>query len=266
MKFALVNGQRSDAAKTGLRGTCVYCQSDTIAKCGLERIDHWAHKIKSSCDQWWEEETAWHRAWKNRFPAEWQESIHIDSANGEKHIADIKTDKEFVIEFQHSAIKPDEIKSREAFYRNMVWVVDGTRLKRDYPRFRKGFRSLITSSEKGLLYSAYPEDCFPLSWLRSSVPVYFDFAGEPPLPDGMRDPLCCLFPCKIGQSRVVGRLSREKFIERTLTNPHSLGAKEGISRLVKQHQQRVEEAKMVEAMRAKAAHLAFERRWSQGRI
>ncbi len=138
MKFALVNGEKAEAQPEMRRGTCLYCQSETIAKCGDERIEHWAHKSKVSCDLWWENETEWHRAWKNHFPKEWQEYIHTDPVTGEKHIADIKTDKGLVIEFQHSSIKSDEIKSREAFYKNMVWVVDGTRLKKDYPRFLNG--------------------------------------------------------------------------------------------------------------------------------
>ena len=40
-----------------------------------------------------------------------------------------------VIEFQHSHIDPLERVSRENFYNNMVWVVDGTRLKRGHQRF-----------------------------------------------------------------------------------------------------------------------------------
>ena len=34
-----------------------------------------------------------------------------------------------VIEFQHSHMDAQERTSREKFYKNMVWVVDGTRLK-----------------------------------------------------------------------------------------------------------------------------------------
>ena len=42
--------------------------------------------------------------------------------DGEKHIADVKTDQDCVIEFQHTYIKPDERRSREEFYKNIVWV------------------------------------------------------------------------------------------------------------------------------------------------
>jgi competence protein CoiA len=32
------------------------------------------------------------------------------------------------MEFQHSRLHPDERIAREAFHRNMVWIVDGLRL------------------------------------------------------------------------------------------------------------------------------------------
>lgn len=220
-KFALVNGQREEPWK-GLRGTCEICQSVLIAKCGNERIKHWAHKSKIACDPWWENKTEWHRKWQNLFPKEWQEKIHTDSATGEKHIADIKTDKELVIEFQYSAIKPDEIKSREAFYKNMVWVVDGTRLKKDYPRFCKGMNGR-KAFFKGFFLSAFPEECFPASWLASSVPVYFDFQGDSP--DIQRSALGCLFPVVEGYA-VMAIVRREQFIEFCAKAPDLLFARE----------------------------------------
>ncbi len=50
-------------------------------------------------------------------------------------MADVRTDKGLVIEFQHSYINPEERRQRENFYKNMIWIVDGTRLQRDFPRF-----------------------------------------------------------------------------------------------------------------------------------
>src|SRR5687768_10707008 len=132
MKFALVNGHKTEP-QPNLQGICANCHNETLSKCGQVKIWHWAHKSKLHCDQWWENETEWHRTWKNHFPTECQENIHIDSITGEKHIADIKMANGLVIEFQHSAIHPTEIQGRETFYKNMLWVVDGTRLKRDSP-------------------------------------------------------------------------------------------------------------------------------------
>lgn len=220
-KFALVNGEREEPQK-GLQGVCEICQSVLIAKCGDERIKHWAHKSKIPCDPWWENETEWHKKWKNLFPRDWQEKIHTNSSTGEKHIADVKTDKELVIEFQYSAIKSDEIKSREAFYKNMVWVVDGTRLKKDYPRFCAGMNGKKPFF-KGFFLSPFPGECFPTSWLASSAPVYFDFQGDSP--DVQHPALWCLFPAVEGHAVIAG-VPREQFIEFSKTAPHLLFARE----------------------------------------
>ncbi len=233
-KFALVNGNKTEA-QPGLRGICAYCQSDMIAKCGPVRIWHWAHKSTALCDHWWESETEWHRAWKNRFPTEWQEITHKDSTTGDRHIADIKTDKEFVIEFQHSAIEPSEVQSREAFYKNMVWVVDGTRIKSDYLRFCKGLSSL-RSLKIGFFLSTSPEPCFPASWLTSSVPVYFDFQGIALIDqaDSKRADLWCLFPGRVDGYTVIACVSQKQFIELSSTTPQLLRAQEYLS-LIAQH-------------------------------
>jgi len=195
-----------------------------IAKCGKERIKHWAHKSKISCDSWWENETEWHRAWKNRFPENCQEIIHRDPASGEIHKADIKTTSGLVIEFQRSAIQPDEMQSRERFYKNMLWVVDGTRLIRDYPRFCKGFRSL-RQTVKGFFLSSFPDECFPANWLTCSVPVYFDFQGRDdsvPQEDARRSALWCLFPNRVEGFAVVAGVRREELVKLASTAPDLL--------------------------------------------
>ncbi|WP_223825375.1 competence protein CoiA family protein [Halopseudomonas salina] len=53
------------------------------------------------------------------------EVVLFDEATGEKHIADLKTDRGMVIEIQHSAMPVEELKAREAFYKHMIWIVDG---------------------------------------------------------------------------------------------------------------------------------------------
>ena len=123
MKYALSNEGRIEATPKA-NGICQCCESDLIAKCGTQKIWHWAHKGKRNCDHWWENETQWHRDWKDYFPKEWQEVVHL-SEDGEKHIADVKTPNGLVIEFQHSAISAEEKLSRETFYKNMIWVVMG---------------------------------------------------------------------------------------------------------------------------------------------
>jgi len=95
-----------------------------VAKCGPRIIHHWAHRGRRNCDPWWENETVWHREWKNLFPEECREISHV-AADGEIHRADIKTPTGIVIEVQHSAMTDLERQSRETFYGNLVWVIDG---------------------------------------------------------------------------------------------------------------------------------------------
>ncbi len=235
MKFALVNEQKAEP-QPGLKGICTFCHSNMIAQCGTKKNWHWAHKSKATCDPWWENETAWHRAWKNQFPMEWQEIIHIDSATGEKHKADIKTASGLVIEFQYSAIQPAEMQSREAFYKNMVWIVNGTRLKKDYPRFCKEFSSLRPiPGVQGFFLLAFPEECFPENWLTCSVPVYFDFQSNNSIDqqDQIRSLLWCLFPDRVEGSAVIAGVSRKQLIELASANPYLLFAHEALSNISK---------------------------------
>lgn len=252
MKFALINGDKKEA-QTGLQGICINCHSEMVAKCGSVNIWHWAHKSKLSCDLWWENETPWHREWKNQFPKEYQEISHVDPATEERHIADIKTTRGFVVEFQHSAIDLVEVKSREAFYKNMVWIVDATRLTRDYKRFCKGF-DLISPSIKPGFFLSYPEECFHPSWLSSSVPVYFDFQGvnPPEQSDEMRDLLWGLFPGRVDRHAVITKIPRKKFIEFSLTNPNLLLAQDILFQIAQHEQQQREEQKWRENQRAEA--------------
>jgi competence CoiA-like predicted nuclease len=183
MRFALINDNRVEA-QPQLKGLCACCSKPVIAKCGTQKIWHLSHKSKTECDNWWEPETEWHRAWKSNYPVEWQEITLVDESTGEKHNADVRTSHNLVIEFQHSHIDPQERISREKFYKNVVWIVDGTRLKRDYPRFLKGrkndFENTIfyNTDNPNIFRFDLIDWCLPSAWLESSVPVIFDFLGH----------------------------------------------------------------------------------------
>lgn len=123
MQFALVDGERVEAFPGG-RGTCEICGNNALAKCGPRIMHHWAHAGRRDCDPWWENETEWHRAWKSHFPESCREVAYRDSS-GEVHRADIVTPTGIVIEVQHSAMTDAERESREGFYKNLVWVIDG---------------------------------------------------------------------------------------------------------------------------------------------
>ena len=177
MKFANVNGERREA-QSYLSGTCLGCGHPMIARCGEQRVHHWAHKGARTCDPWWENETEWHRAWKGKFPSAWQEYVHL-APSGEKHIADVKTDQGWVLEFQHSYIDPKERRSRDAFYPKLLWVVDGLRRQRDQAQFFKAWSEARTVAQERNVRKVSIDECALLrEWFTSPVPVFFDF-GDP---------------------------------------------------------------------------------------
>jgi len=204
MKFALVNRQRQEA-QPKLSGTCPACERPMVAKCGEVRVWHWAHQGGSSCDLWWENETEWHRAWKEQFPVDWQEVVH-QAETGEKHIADVKTDRGWVIEFQHSYLKPEERRSRDTFYPKLIWVVDGTRRKRDRAQLLKAWKEGVSVGANSLVRKALSESCALLrEWTSSHAPIFFDL--------GERELLWWLFAKSADGSAYVAPYQRAKFIE-----------------------------------------------------
>ena len=239
MRFALINNNRVEA-QPQLKGLCSCCSKPVIAKCGTRKIWHWSHKNKTDCDNWWEPETEWHRAWKSNFPTDWQEVPLLNESTGEKHIADVRTAHNLAVEFQHSHIEPQEQNSREQFYKNMVWVVDGTRLKRDYPRFLKewkvgGISEVHKTDKSGIFEVWFPEYCFPGAWVKSSVPVLFDFRGDgtTDAPNFMRNTLYCLFP-KVGRRARVAEISRKAFINAVISGEWSTRVQEFMNNFRKQ--------------------------------
>lgn len=136
------NGNRIRPSK-GKLGFCQLCQEKVRAYCGEINIDHWRHIEKNKCDSWNDGETEWHREWKNQFPSDWQEVI-IEK-NFERHIADIKTPKNLVLELQNSSISSATIRIRESFYGNMIWLVNANNFKDNFKPL-----SVVTSKLRSL--------------------------------------------------------------------------------------------------------------------
>jgi len=205
MKFATVENKKVEAT-SGAKGVCVGCGSELIPKCGEIRVKHWSHKSTRHCDPWWENETEWHRAWKNQFPMEWQEVVHR-AENGEKHIADVKTEQGWVLEFQHSSIKPDERRARNAFYKpKLIWIIDGTRRKRDEPKFSEVWESGDQVKVNFPLRTVVSDDCALIrEWADTDAPVFFDF--------GESVPLWCLLPGSVNGKAFIGTFFRKGFLE-----------------------------------------------------
>jgi len=177
---------------------------------------HWAHRSNRQCDTWWENETEWHRAWKNQFPADWQEIVHT-TESGEKHVADVKTDQGHVIEFQHSFIKPEERQSRETVYEKLVWVVDGMRRKRDLESFSHVWeRGLPVGGNALIRRIVFGKHALLQEWADSRVPVFLDFGGKH---------LCWSLSSLPGKVLYVMVFSRDEFI-----HIHRGGATENLSK------------------------------------
>lgn len=211
MKFAIISGTKEEATK-GATASCQFCGSELIAKCGEIKIHHWAHKSKRNCDPWWENEGEWHRAWKNEFPIKWQEVIHHDD-NGEKHIADIKTGTDWVVEFQHSYLKPEERRSRNAFYKKLVWVVDGSKRKTDKKQFAKILKeeSIKIIDNPPTIKVRFPEECRLFNeWGNSNSLVFFDFTGDKETDNSL---LWLLYPHMQSGNIYLSYISKSGFIE-----------------------------------------------------
>jgi hypothetical protein len=263
LQFALVNNQRVPA-EPKLKGLCPGCGQPVTAKCGTRRIWHWAHDTERICDNWWEPETEWHRAWKNNYPPEWQEIVKHDGQSSEKHIADVCTSHDLVIEFQHSHLDPQERAARERFYQNMVWVVDGTRLKRDYARFLKGKHNLRPYAKDGV-FLLYFEECLPANWLESSVPVFFDFRGvaQTDSPDQNCEPLWCLLPGRAEGNAVLIAITYTGFVERSSSRSQLLPAQQIVSSF-REHirQQRAkDDMERLEELRRQEMKMQSKRPW-----
>lgn len=197
MKYALLNNKRIEPQKGIKDAVCPVCGEIMIPCCGDIKMHYWRHKLKQNCDSWWENETEWHRQWKDNFPKECQEIIMHDEKTGEKHVADVKTKTGIVLEFQHSQMDIEEQISREQFYKNMIWVVDA---RKYYDRLKKNLKNLNKSKmNRNYFYLKEDVNFFPKKWLKSNVPVIFDYGIHNSTYenyDKQKKWLWCIFPEK----------------------------------------------------------------------
>jgi|GEM_PF-1768433 len=206
MRFAMVNGEKREA-EGGLKGFCIGCSQPVTPKCGRIRVKHWAHQTECECDRWWENETEWHRSWKNNFPIECQEIRH-QADDGEWHIADVETKQGHFLEFQHSFLRPEERISRNDFYgQNLVWIVDGLKSQKDRLRFDVTLKNAIHISPDvplARLPSSFMECSLLREWSECNVPIFFDFGSEL---------LWCLLPKSLKDNLYIGPFSKRNFVD-----------------------------------------------------
>lgn len=174
MRWAYVNNSKTEA-QPNIRGVCPCCGGETIAKCGRFKINHWAHKDKTHCDPWWENESEWHRSWKNHFPAECQEVTLQNPTTLERHIADVYTPTKCVIEIQSYPIDDIEARAREAFYGNMIWIINGSRNEFDKTYFGLSLCGPSSSDPMVRNIRWYGRSKLLAKWSVASKAVFFDF-------------------------------------------------------------------------------------------
>jgi competence protein CoiA len=161
VQFAInAHGARIEA-QPKLQGTCPICGCAVVPKCGQIKVRHWAHVAARDCDSWFEPETEWHRGWKERFR---QDQIEVSIG---EHRADIQSDDGTVIELQNSSISPKEIQLREAFYGQMIWVVNAQ-------KFADRFFLMKQMSEEVF---SFKWKQMKSSWRFAACPLFFDFGA-----------------------------------------------------------------------------------------
>jgi competence CoiA-like predicted nuclease len=122
---------------SGQRGTCAICKCEVVARCGEIMSWHWAHLSGRDCDPWAEHLTEWHIKWQDYLRTYRAADIEVPIIrNGAAHRADVVMPDGTIIELQHSAITPEQIREREEFYGpKFAWVFD-TRDAYEQDRFQ----------------------------------------------------------------------------------------------------------------------------------
>lgn len=84
-----------------------------------------------------------------------------------------------VIEVQHSVMPPSEMKAREAFYRDMIWIVDGQRGELDKAYFDLS-RTGSPIADNPVAYGIWwlGKSRLFANWSQATAHVYLDFGEE----------------------------------------------------------------------------------------
>jgi competence protein CoiA len=105
--------------------------------------------------------------------------------------------------------------AREKIYKNMVWVVNCSRLKNDHKRFNKNKNLLIPKIGQKYICIVEPhyiEKLFPSAWINCNTPILFDFDGK--IEDDQNNFLYCLLP-KNDWYYEVAKITYKSFINST---------------------------------------------------
>lgn len=216
--YAVVDGVRthiSEAARLQ-HGICPVCGAELVARKGKFREDHWWHVNGKRCDPWYQPKGPWHLYWQNMFPKECQEVVVEGDVDGTRvrHIADVKTFGGIVLEVQYSAISPETIAIREAFYCGMLWLANMTRVWSD--------NNVLEAMKRNGPYAVGEEMAWVVNetrliarqkWFLATKPVAFDFSGALERPQSDEHLYCLLPNVGDGQERVCFEVDRYRLID-----------------------------------------------------
>ena len=116
---------RACDCKSGDRAICKGCGGEVVARVGEVNVAHFAHLNLVECE-YGSGETEWHRQLKEYFGNLPGFEVEVPLIkNDKKKIADVMTSSGFVIELQNSSISMTEVREREQFYEDMLWIFNG---------------------------------------------------------------------------------------------------------------------------------------------
>lgn len=182
MKFALLNGERIAPTPHEKGATCPFCGRNVIAFDGVFENLHWQH-VGKDCRKWLEDDTLWHRSWKDSFPEDWQEPI-IHRFHRFQTV-DILTQNGVAIGLVSHQLERNEIRLRENFYKDCAWILDVSMCQENFFRLidDQKMQDLQENPQKRWeidldSYFEFDEEdnSFENCWLKSRFPVFLDFS------------------------------------------------------------------------------------------
>ncbi len=108
---------------------CYFCSMPLQSPSSLSVLESVADPAVAKSLRVFNGESEWHSGWKNAFPEAYREKTFLNRVEGYYHRADVHTPCGTTIEFQNSPISLAELQSRETFYPNLVWVINGKKFK-----------------------------------------------------------------------------------------------------------------------------------------
>lgn len=110
----------------GVHATCIDCEKEVISKCGTEVVHHFAHRPGVICNtRFHDGKTEWHVRWQRTVLPDLA-GVNVEvpiTKDGSIKRADLISNSNYVIEFQHSHLPKPERMEREKHYGNVIWVV-----------------------------------------------------------------------------------------------------------------------------------------------